>query len=69
MGNMIETSDDHWDCACSTNYIHAKADRLECSKCGAREDDGWPDSRVDEIGKADTMAPTSSMEDGNEESS
>jgi hypothetical protein len=44
---MIETNPDYWDCECDDNYIHKKADQLECSRCGATEEE-QPDSRVNE---------------------
>jgi len=45
----IVTHDDYWDCSCETHYIHLKADRLVCPKCNAHENDGMPDSRVNEM--------------------
>jgi len=44
----IETTPDYWDCECKDHYIHKKTDRLECSVCGATQDE-QPDSRVEEI--------------------
>lgn len=37
-----------WDCECSEDYIHPKKIRV-CSKCGVAEEDGQPDSRVEEV--------------------
>ena len=46
---MSRTSKYFWDCECENNYIHLKKDRLTCPVCKAEEDDGQPDSRVDEL--------------------
>ena len=46
---MIITNDNYWDCECKNNYIHLKKDRLVCPICKAEEDDGQPDSRVNEL--------------------
>ena len=46
---MIKTHNDYWDCECKNNYIHFKKDRLVCPVCKAEEDDGQPDSRVNEL--------------------
>lgn len=41
--------DRYWDCECELHFIHRKGDRLECPLCGAKEEDGQPDSRVSEL--------------------
>ena len=46
---MSRTSKYFWDCECKNNYIHLKKDRLVCPTCKAEEDDGQPDSRIDEL--------------------
>lgn len=44
----FETSLHFWDCDCEKNYIHNKKEKLDCDKCGSREED-MPDSRINEI--------------------
>ena len=45
----VITNPNYWDCECSgMHYIHAKADRLVCPNCGAKEDN-MPDARESEI--------------------
>ena len=46
---MIRTHNDYWDCECESNYIHLKKDRIICLVCKAEEDDGQPDSRINEL--------------------
>ena len=46
---MIRTHNDYWDCECESNYIHLKKDRIICPVCKAEEDDGQPDSRINEL--------------------
>ena len=46
---MIITDENYWDCECEKRYIHFKKDRLICPICKAEEDDGQPDSRVNEM--------------------
>ena len=46
--DLAQTNPDYWDCECEANYIHKKADRLACHRCGATQDE-QPDSRVSEI--------------------
>ena len=45
----IKTDGRYWDCDCEKHYIHLKTDELVCPVCRAREEDGYPDSRVNEI--------------------
>ena len=42
------TNPKYWDCACDHNYIHRKSERLQCTYCGATEDE-MPDARTEEI--------------------
>ena len=46
---MIITDENYWDCECEKRYIHFKKDRLICPICKVEEDDGQPDSRVNEM--------------------
>ena len=46
---MIITHEDYWDCECEKKYIHLKKDRLICPSCKTEEDDGQPDSRINEL--------------------
>jgi len=41
----------YWDCNCSDNkpYIHLRENGTYCPICDTHEDDGMPDSRVNEI--------------------
>lgn len=41
------TTDLFWDCDCTWDYIHTKAETT-CRRCGFTQDDG-PDSRPDEV--------------------
>lgn len=49
MNNLIILDKNYWDCECKNNYIHKKKDRLVCPTCKAEEDDGQPDSIVNEM--------------------
>ena len=44
----LMTDPKYWDCACKDNYIHRKSERLQCTYCGATEDE-MPDARTEEI--------------------
>lgn len=63
MDAEIVTDPRYWDCNCEHRYIHLKRESVECDKCGAQlldengDDSGdWPDSRIDEIAKAELHA-------------
>ena len=47
----VVTNPDYWDCSCKENYIHKKENGNYCPLCDTFEEDGYPDSRVDEIEK------------------
>jgi hypothetical protein len=47
-GGIFYTNPDYWDCECSHNYIHKKADKKECTECGTHHE-SQPDSRQNEI--------------------
>jgi hypothetical protein len=45
----IHTHRGYWDCECKNHYIHSKEKGNYCPYCGIHEEDGMPDSRVNEI--------------------
>ena len=59
----IETTPDYWDCECEHNYIHAKADTLECPACLSIEAE-QPDSRVSEISTVRKRQPRCPEDNG-----
>ncbi len=52
--DSFTTTNEYWDCECSNNYIKRSTIGAIsiCTACNTREDDGRPDSRLNEVQEA-----------------